>query len=171
VVINNRLLPDINARFILCADPASGASSSVGTDFSVLFFGGLPGTPFASLQPLDPSNSSMRGPAGSAGAGYFVPVTVSVPSVAVGSQADIWLQLVTTAGIKDAPLGPFTVTLGGGVIVPPNLPLGTTPLISYLDCPEPSTALLSAVAFGCLILLRKGPGTFLRFLSSGKTRF
>jgi hypothetical protein len=41
--------------------------------------------------------------------------------------------------------GPFTLTLGPGDIIPPYLPMGTSPFIIPIDIPEPSPA----VFFGC----------------------
>jgi hypothetical protein len=155
VVINNRLTPDVNARLILAGtDPADGTSSSIGTDYTVNFFGGATGSAFSAAQPLTPASSTLRGAAGAAAAGYFNGVTATVPGVDVGAKADIWLQVVNAAGAKSAPLGPFTATLGGGINPPPNLALGTTALgVSIV--PEPATLALGALGLGALLAVRR----------------
>ena len=67
---NNRVLPDINARFVLDSD--TGTISSVGTDgpYQVQLFSGS--------TPLDPASTTFRGAAGSAAAGYVTPTTETV---------------------------------------------------------------------------------------------
>src|SRR5512140_75759 len=81
---NNRVLPDINARFFLNCDPVG--TSSIGTDYTVLLFTGT--------TPLDPASTTFRGPAGSALAGYVVPTTETVPGALPGANAPITLRLV-----------------------------------------------------------------------------
>jgi hypothetical protein len=153
VVINNRVLPDVNARLILGGtDPADGSASSIGTDYSINLFGGPTGTPFASLQPLSPASTTLRGAAGSTAAGYFTGVTATVPNVDAGGKADIWLQVVAPGGNK-VNLGPFTATLGGGTVVPPNLALGASPLA--VTIPEPATLALGALGLGALLVMRR----------------
>jgi hypothetical protein len=43
--------------------------------------------------------------------------------------------------------------LGGGTVVPPNLPLGTTPL--FIETHEPSTLALVALGLGTLFMIRR----------------
>jgi hypothetical protein len=157
VVINNRLTPDVNARLILAGtDPAGGTSSSIGTDYTVNFFGGATGSAFSAAQALNPASSTLRGAAGTATAGYFTGVTATVPGVDVGGKADIWVQVVNTAsGAKSTPLGPFSATLGGGTVVPPNLAMGTTPLAVNISVPEPTTLALGALGLGALLAVRR----------------
>jgi hypothetical protein len=154
VVINNRVLPDVNARLILAGtDPADGSQSSIGTTYSINLFGGPTGTAFAQLMPLNPASTTLRGAAGSTAAGYFNGVTATIPNVDVGGKADIWLQVVAPGGAT-VNLGPFTATLGGGTTVPPNLALGTSPL-SVSIVPEPATLALGALGFGALLVMRR----------------
>jgi hypothetical protein len=136
-VFNNRVLPDINARFVNVTDALG--TSTIGTDYSVLLF--------ASTTALDPASTTFRGPAGSAAAGYVVPTTETVPGIAPGANANITLRVVgpnLQGGQQD--FGPYTVSLGGGAITPPNLPLGTTLLTVCVSCPEPAPLWLFGVA-------------------------
>ena len=146
-VFNNRVPPDINARFVLWTDPPG--TSSVGTDYSVQLFNADTHTP------LDPPGTTFRGPAGSALAGYVTPTTETVPGVAPGENADILISVNGPAvDGGSANYGPYNVTLGGGTITPPNLPLGTYPLVIFV--PEPSTAALALLGVGAaLVVLRQ----------------
>jgi hypothetical protein len=155
-VLNNRITADgINARFILNTDPATGASSSVGSpDFTVNLLGGAQGTPTAQLVALDPSSTTFRGAAGTATAGYLTQVTPVVPGVAPGSPASIVLRVLgpgVAGGQQD--FGPYNVNLGGGTITPPNLPMGGNPLV--VQIPEPTTLALGALGLGALFLIRR----------------
>src|SRR5262249_19185771 len=145
-VFNNRVPPAINARFILnITDPSDGSRSSIGTDYMIELFFREPVT--QALLPLDPPSTAFRGPAGSSEAGYVVPTTETVPGVPPGAIASITIRLLGPSPFDcQQDYGPWTVTLGGGTITPPNLPLGTTPLVSYL-CPEPSLAVLALIGF------------------------
>jgi hypothetical protein len=156
VVINNRLLPDVNARLIGPNDPKDGTASSIGSDgYTVSFLGGKAGTAQSALVPLDPTGSALRGAAGSSAAGYFTGVTATVPGVDVGGSADIYLKVSANGG-GSVNLGPFTVTLGGGTVVPPNLALGTSPLVVNLAAvPEPTTLALGALGLGALLMIRR----------------
>lgn len=150
LVINNRVPPDINARFILAGvDPAAATSSSIGTDYGVQLLGGPVG---GTLVALDPASTTFRGAAGTAAAGYFNGVTATVPGVAAGANASILLR-VTGPGLgAGQDFGPYPVTLGGGVNPPPNLALGTTPLSVV---PEPATLALGALGVGALLMIRR----------------
>ena len=156
-VFNNRIPPDINARFLAPGDPSDGRASSIANDsgFFLALYGGPAGTPVNQMLPLDPASTSFRGAAGTAGAGYVVPVTVTVPGVALGQRADGELVLIAS-GICTS-YGPYTVTLGGGIITPPNLPMGTSPLVipsglGESSCPEPSPTVLGAIGIGAIFL-------------------
>lgn len=141
-VFNNRVLPDVNARFVASTDPAGGTTSSIGTDYTVALFNGTTA--------LDPATTTFRGAAGTAAAGYVTPTTETVAGVAPGAAANITLT-VTGPNIQGGKqnFGPYAVTLGGGTITPPNLPLGTTPLTVTL-VPEPSTLALGFLGLGAL---------------------
>jgi len=155
-VLNNRITADgINARFVLNTDPVGGATSSVGApDYTVNLLGGPAGTPVAQLVALDPASTTFRGAAGTATAGYLTQVTPVVPGVAPGAAADIVLRVLgpgVVGGQQD--FGPYNVTLGGGTITPPNLPMGGNPLV--VQIPEPTTLALGALGLGALLLFRR----------------
>ena len=145
-VFNNRVPPDVNARFVLDTD--TGTTSSVGTDgpYTVFLFN------LDTRVALDPPSTGFRGAAGSAAAGYVVPTTETVAGVAPGANANILLT-VTSPKIAGGSqnFGPYIVTLGGGTITPPNLPLGTHSLV--IGIPEPSTASLALLGVGAALLI------------------
>jgi hypothetical protein len=150
-VFNNRLGTEVNARFVLPGDNAA-TGSSIGTpDWSVALFGGPQGTPIANLQPLNPATAAFRGAPGSAGAGFVVNgITPIVPGVDAGGAADILVRVLGPGGTS-VDFGPYQVTLGGGTLLPPNLQLGTSPLV----VPEPTTLALAALGLGALLALRR----------------
>ncbi len=149
-VFNNRVLPDINARFISNGDPAAGTSSSIGTDFQVQLFNSVNGV----LTAIDPATTTFRGAAGSAAAGYVTPTTETVAGVAPGANASIVLKVTGPNADPTQQFGPYTVSLGGGTITPPNLPLGASPLVVNL-IPEPSTLALGFLGLGALLAIRR----------------
>jgi hypothetical protein len=159
VSINNRVLPDVNARLIASSDtPSDGTVSSIGSDkgYTLSFFGGKAGTVVGSLAALDPATTTLRGAAGTSAAGYFTGITATVPGVDVGGSADIVLKV--TGGAAPAAgqtFGPWTVTLGGGTVVPPNLAMGTSPLVVTTSIPEPTTLALGALGLGAMFLIRR----------------
>jgi MYXO-CTERM domain-containing protein len=71
----------------------------------------------------------------------------------VGGSADIWIKVAQTPSGQSIILGPFTVTLGGGTMVPPNLALGTRPFI--LGVPEPSSLTMGALGLAALLMIRR----------------
>lgn len=140
----------VTARFILPGDSGTGTGSSVGTDYTVTLLGGPAGTATANLVSL--GTDTIRGAAGTTLAGYVTPVTLTVPNVAAGASADI---LVKVAG----PGGTFAKTwnvpsLGGGVVTPPTLNMGTTAL-TLTPVPEPTTLALGALGLGALLAIRR----------------
>jgi hypothetical protein len=158
VVINNRVLPDVNARLIASTDtPKDGTVSSIGSDggFTLSFVGGPHGTAVGSLAALDPATSTLRGAAGTAAAGYFTQITATVAGVDAGGSADIALKIsgATVAGGSQT-FGPWTATLGGGTVVPPNLAMGTSPLTVTI-VPEPTTLALGALGLGAMLMIRR----------------
>ncbi len=166
VSINNRVVPDVTARLFLPSDPTS--SSSIGSpDWTVSFLGGPKGTAIASMVSLLDAasgkpigNDAMQGVAGTAAAGYFTPVTATVPSVAAGSPADI---AVTVHGPNNfsQTLGPYSVTAlggnppgGGASLTAPNLPMGTSPIVLDTDLvPEPTTLALGSIGLCALLVI------------------
>src|SRR5690349_24483194 len=89
-VFNNRVLPDINARFVLTCDPPG--TSSIGTDYTVLVLAYEPGGQVQLA--VDPPSTTFRGPAGSAAAGYVIPTTETVSGAAPGSAINVALKVV-----------------------------------------------------------------------------
>jgi MYXO-CTERM domain-containing protein len=156
VVINNRLTPPYPDRFVLSTDAAG--TSSVDTSYTVNMLGGPAGAAVSALVPLDPASTTMRGAAGTAGAGYLVQPptgTYTVPGVAGGGNAEIVLRVtggVLGTGTQD--FGPFTVNgLGGGTITPPNLAFNGAMVINAV--PEPTTLALGALGLGALLAIRR----------------
>jgi hypothetical protein len=151
-VFNNRIGTEVNARFILAGtDPANGSSSSIGSpDWTVQLLGGPVG---GTLAALDPAGTTFRGPAGANTAGYVVGVTPTVPGVAIGGNASVLVKVLGPNGFSQD-FGPFTVNgLGGGTATPPNLQLGTSPLL--VNIPEPTTLALGALGLGALLAIRR----------------
>jgi hypothetical protein len=152
-VFNNRIGTEVNARFIGPSDPPNGSSSSIGSpDYTVQLLGGPVGTPVGQLVALDPAGTTFRGPAGANTAGYVVGVTPTVPGVAIGANASVLVRVNGPGGFTQD-FGPYTVNgLGGGTATPPNLQLGTSPLVLV---PEPTTLALGALGLGALLLMRR----------------
>lgn len=136
-VFNNRIGTEVNARFIDCrVDPSNGLTSSVGSpDWKVQLWGGPTGTPVGLLVALEPFETTFRGPAGSPLAGWVESIAPTVSGVLIGGSADVLVRLLGPGGFT-LDWGPYTVAgLGGGPLTPPNLQLGTSPLVCL---PEPS---------------------------------
>lgn len=153
-VFNNRIGTEVQARFVTSNDPATGASSSIGTpDWSVQLLGGPVG---GTLVALDPSSTTFRGAPGSAAAGYVTSVTPVVPGVATGGTASVLVKVLGPNGVSQN-FGPYTTQpLGGGTTTPPNLQLGTSPLVvNTAVIPEPTTLALGALGLGALLLIRR----------------
>jgi hypothetical protein len=95
---------------------------------------------------------------------------VTVPNIPAGAAADIWLKVADPAHNNSRYFGPFVVTLGGGVIVPPNLPMGNVPLLIPVDAPEPSPLVLFGCAgvLGWLFSFRVRKGTGARLLTDAR---
>jgi len=149
-VFNNRVPPDINARMFLAGEEGGTTSSLAGNAYTVQLLGGAAGTPVAQLQPLGMTDFRT----GNA-AGYVNPLTVTVPGVAGGANADILVQVFQGATATGTPLtsfGPFPVTVTVAPATPPNLALGTTPLVVV---PEPATLALGAIGLGALLAIRR----------------
>lgn len=149
-VFNNRLGAEVNARFVLPGDDAATGSSIGSPDWTVALFGGPQGTPIDNLQPLNPATTTFRGAPGSNAAGFVNGVTPIVPGVDANGVADILVRVLGPGGVS-VDFGPYQVTLGGGVVIPPNLQLGTSPLV----VPEPTTLALAALGLGALLTFRR----------------
>jgi len=151
-VFNNRIGTEVTARFITSSDPANGSSSSIGSpDWSVKLTGGPVG---GTLVALDPATTGFRGAPGSTAAGYVTGITPTVPGVAAGGTASVLVTVLGPNSVSKA-FGPYTVAnLGGGTITPPNLQLGTSPLVVNI-VPEPATLALGALGLGALLAIRR----------------
>lgn len=145
---NNRIGTEVNARFVQATD-ATGQSSIGSPDWTVQLLGGPVG---GTLQPLNPSSTTFRGAGGTASAGYVTSVAPIVPGVDVGGTAAIVVRVMGPGGITQD--FPYTVAnLGGGTVIPPNLQMGTTPLV--VGVPEPTTLALGALGLGALLMMRR----------------
>lgn len=90
-------------------------------------------------------------------AGYVVPSTVEVPGVAIGGSATLRLVAFTGTAFEGATefgnSNDVTVTLGGGVNLPPDL-VGLTGFTMQV-IPEPSTIALGVLGAAALLLRRR----------------
>jgi len=148
-VFNNRIPPDINAKFQLATDTTT--SSLAGNAYTVQLLGGATGTPVASLTQLATTDFRTG-----AAAGYVNPLTVTVPGLAGGKSADILLNVFQGTSTTGAPLstfGPYPVVVQEAPNTPNNLALGTSPLI--VTVPEPATLALGALGLGALLAIRR----------------
>jgi hypothetical protein len=149
-VFNNRIGTEVNARFVSSSD-ATGTSSIGSPDYTVSLLGGPVG---GSLVALDPASTTFRGAAGTTTAGYVTSVTPTVPGVAIGGNASVLVRVLGPGGLSQD-FGPYTVNgLGGGTATPPNLQLGTSPLVIN-QVPEPATLALGALGVGALLMFRR----------------
>jgi MYXO-CTERM domain-containing protein len=153
-VFNNRIPPDINAKFQLSSDTGT-TSSLAGSAYTVQLLGGKPGTPTAQLTQLATTDFRTG-----AAAGYVNPITVTVPGVTgVGADTKALVLLrvfsgtgTTGAGLTD--FGPYTVDVAAAPATPPNMALGTSALIVN-NVPEPTTLALGALGLGALLAIRR----------------
>ena len=149
---NNRIGTEVNARFINAAlDPANGTTSSIGSpDWTVQLLGGAVGS---TLAPLAGGVTTFRGAAGTSTAGYVVGIAPQVPGVGIGGTAQVLVRVLGPNNFSQD-FGPYTVSgLGGETTTPPNLQLGTSPLV--VTVPEPTTLALGALGLGTLLFLRR----------------
>lgn len=162
VTINNLVnsATHLNRFYVVGTDPADATTSSVGTDYSVNFLGGPTGAALSALVPLDPSSSTFRGAAGSAGAGYFSGKTVTVSTVKAGDAADIVVRVLGPNNFSQD-FRYNNIVLGGDngsgapPSTPPNLNFGPTPLGLNVTVPEPTTLALGALGLGAALLFRR----------------
>src|SRR5262249_663332 len=93
-------------------------------------------------------STTFGGAAGNASAGYVIPTTETVSGIPPGSAASILLRVIGSEARGQQDFGPYPVMLGGGTIMPPNLALGTSPLV--LIIPEPSADVLIVLGIAVL---------------------
>lgn len=145
-VFNNRVPPDVNAKIQL-----ADGTGLAGTAYTVQLLGGAAGSPVAQLTALGTTDFRTG-----AAAGYVNPLTVTVPGVAGGKNADILLNVfqgVGTAGANLGSFGPFTVQVQEAPATPLTLPMGTTALT--VNVPEPTTLALGVIGLGALLAIRR----------------
>jgi len=150
-IFNNRIGTEVNAKFQLDTDTGT-TSSLAGTAYLVQVLGGKTGTPVAQLTPLGTTDFRT----GNA-AGYVNQISPVVPGVANGQQADIVLNIfkgTSATGTALKSFGPYTITLTEAPAAPPNLQLGTSPLV-VPTVPEPATLALGALGLGALLAIRR----------------
>jgi len=146
---NNRIGTEVNARFVAASD-AAGTSSIGSPDWTVQLLGGPVG---GTLVPLNPSSTTFRGAPLSTAAGYVTSVAPIVPGVDVGGNADITVRVMGPGGFSQD--FKYTINgLGGGTVIPPNLQMGTSPLVINA-VPEPATLALGALGVGALLMMRR----------------
>ncbi|MFO1497871.1 MAG: hypothetical protein U1G07_05665 [Verrucomicrobiota bacterium] len=138
----NRVQGLVDARFVLPTDPPG--SSSVGPSFQIQLFGGTPGTPIASLIPLEPPTVTINSAAPAVTYGYVNGTTVTVPNTSVGGGATILLRVFDGPSWKEAGYRlerVYSVPWLASDMTPEYLPMGTTPLV-LAPVPEPGSAWL-----------------------------
>jgi len=142
-VFNNRVPPDINAKFVTDTGVALA-----GTAYTVQILGGPQGGTLAPLATTDFRTG--------AAAGYVNPLTVTVPTVGGGKNADILLKVFAGVGTSGSALAqfPYSVTVTEAPATPPNLAMGTNPL-TVATVPEPATLALGALGLGALLAIRR----------------
>lgn len=132
------ILNSEDTRLVASADATN--NSSIGTNYTASFLGGPHGADAKTLVPLTPSSTTMLGAAGSTGAGYLKLVTATVPGVDIGGSADILMQISGPNIVGSSQtFGPWTVTLGGGLTLPPFLSMGTNLLVVDLAPVNPGS--------------------------------
>jgi len=146
---NNRIGTEVNARFVGSTD-AAGTSSIGSPDWTVSLLGGPVG---GTLVALTPATTTFRGAPGTSAAGYVTSVAPIVPGVDVGGNADVVVRVLGPGGVSQD--FKYTINgLGGGTVIPPNLQMGTSPLVVG-TVPEPTTLALGALGLGALLMMRR----------------
>lgn len=165
-IFNNRVGPDVNARFVLSTD--APGTSSVGEGFQVQLFGGPEGTPVQQLVPLEPS-TAFRGAAGTTGAGYVWGVTPVVPGVFPPFRATILVRVFDSPSWETAHYrfeGIYNTDVVVGLPPPLLLQLGTSPLVLF-PIPEHSPLMLPLRVAG-QVICRQRAGTAMVEVCKGR---
>jgi hypothetical protein len=147
-VFNNRLLPTVEAKFVLPTD-TGGTSSLAGDAFSVQVLAGPQG---GTLAPV--GSTTFRS---GAAAGFVNAITPAVPGLTDGQTASVQLRFFQGAagtGTLLGELGPYNVVVHTAPATPVALGLGTSP-ITVPVIPEPSTFALAALGLGALLAIRR----------------
>jgi hypothetical protein len=146
---NNRVGTEVNARFVLPTDPPG--TSSLGEGFQVQLLGGPEGTPAQQLKPLDPPSTVFR--TSSLLTGYVVGVTVTIPDASISGYGTVLVRVFNGSSWNAASYQferLYPKVLLKGDVPPPNLQMGTSPLVLQL-VPETSPLLLALFGFGALV--------------------
>jgi hypothetical protein len=149
-VFNNRIPPDINAKFSLDNGAVPGSDATV---YTVQLFGGPSGS--AQTGWTEIGTTTFR--TGNA-AGYVNPITVTVPGAT--TSADFQIKLFQGTSTTGSPFGTignnqvFTTPVAIAPNPPPNAPLGTAG-ITFTTVPEPATLALGLLGAGSLLFIRR----------------
>jgi hypothetical protein len=137
-VFDNRALPDVNARFVLCTDPP-GTSSVSGDQYHVQLLVGPYEVGFDPSQAIASWMVSFR--TGLA-AGYVNPATFTVPGMF--GEATVLVRAYRGESWDTSPVryeGVFLTPLGVAPGPPGMVPLGTSPLVLCAPGPPPDDGL------------------------------
>ena len=147
VVFNNRVTGVVDARVLL--PDGSGAGAGI----TAQLWGGPAGTAVDKLVALSPTTTFRTTSA--AAMGYVNSINVDVPGVAAGAQATLVMRAFNGADWASSALrgesNPITVSLGGGVLTPPNL----VGMNGFTLVPEPSTIALGILGAAVLLFRRR----------------
>jgi hypothetical protein len=127
-VFNNRLPPEIDARFVLCTDPP-GTSSLQGSEYHVQVLAGRDDVGFDPSKALVSVITDFR--TGRA-AGYVVPLLITVPGMGQPQEATVRVRAYQGATWENSPVqyeGIFMVQLDEAPGTPLYVAMGTTPLV------------------------------------------
>lgn len=152
-VFNNRVPPDINAKFSI---DNSGTTITPGSDATVYTLQ-LLGGPSGSAQSTWAELGTTTFRTGNA-AGYVNPITVTVPGATTSAdfKMNIFQGASTTGSAFASITGDkvFTTPVAIAPNPPPNAPLGTT-AITFTAVPEPTTLALGLIGVGSLLFIRR----------------
>jgi len=147
-VFNNRVPPDINAKFSLDNGVTPGSDATV---YTVQLLGGPSGSAQGTWTEI--GTTTFR--TGNA-AGYVNPITVTVPGAT--TSADFKLNVFSGTATTGTALGSvsqvFTTPVAIAPNPPPNAPLGTAAL-TFTTVPEPTTLALGLLGVGSLLFIRR----------------
>jgi hypothetical protein len=147
VVFNNRVVGSVVAQVTLFGNN-QGIQDGVlypSSKWEAQLWGGPAG---GAIEPLFPKTTFRTG----TGAGFVVPVDVTLAKVPPGAMASLQMKAFTTDGLHSGVSKVFNVTLGGGLNPPANL-VGLEGFV--IGVPEPSTIVLGILGAAGLLALRR----------------
>ncbi len=146
-LFNNRVPPQIDARFVLSTDPP-GTSSVAGFDYHVQLLSGPAGIGAANLYPVALTDFRTG-----AAVGYVNELTVTVPGALAAQIVLVQVRAFRGARWEDSSVryeGFFATSLTEpGIGSPHYVFMGTSPLV--LSVPEPRSLLLAVFGIGSLL--------------------